>query len=97
MSSSVEVELGHEQLEHAVRRAGLDLQAHGAAEAAAPQLHLEGDEEVVGLLLLDGEVGVAGHPEHPVVDHRHAREQRVEVGRDQVFQEDEALAVGQRR
>ena len=90
-----EIELGDEELQDAVRRPRLDLQPHGASEAAAAQLHLQGDEEVVGLLLLDGEVGVAGDPEHPVVHHRHPREQRVEVRRDQVLQEDEALAVGE--
>ena len=42
-----------QQLEPRSGTPGLDLQAHGAAEAAAPRLHLEGDEEVVGLLLLD--------------------------------------------
>ena len=37
----------------------VDLEAHGAAEAPAAQLHLDRGEEVVGLLLLEGEVGVA--------------------------------------
>ena len=47
--------------------AGFDLEAHGPAEAAAAQLHLDRGEQVVGLLLLEGEVGVAGDPERPVV------------------------------
>ena len=60
----VEVELAQQQLEHLLADAGLHLEPHGAAEAPAAQLHLDGGEQVVGLLLLRGEVGVAGDPEH---------------------------------
>ena len=59
----------------------LDLEADGLAEAPAAQLHLDGREQVVGLLLLDGEVGVAGDPERDVVDDVHPGEQLVEVRR----------------
>ena len=59
----VEVELAQEQLADLVGDAGVDLEAHGPAEAAAAQLDLDRGEQVVGLLLLEGEVGVAGDPE----------------------------------
>ena len=42
---------------------GVDLEAHRGAEPAAAQLELDRGQQVVGLLLLEGEVGVAGHPE----------------------------------
>ena len=72
----------------------LDLEAHGPAEAAAAQLDLDRGEQVVGLLLLEGEVGVAGDPEGVVALDLHAREQRVEVGGDDLLERHEALAVG---
>ena len=40
-----------------------DLEAHGLVEPAPAQLHLERLEEVLGLLVLEREVGVAGDPE----------------------------------
>ena len=48
----------------------VDLEAHGPAEAAPAQLHLDRGEQVVGLLLLEGEVGVAGDPEGVVAPRR---------------------------
>ena len=61
----LEVELAEQQLEHLGRHAVLDLEAHGPAEPAAAQLHLDRGEQVVGLLLLEREVGVAGDAERP--------------------------------
>ena len=90
----VEVELPLEELTDLVGHRGLDLEAHGLAEAPAPQLHLDGGQQVVGLLLLEGEVGVAGDPERMVLHHLHAREERVEVGGDDLLERHEALAVG---
>ena len=55
--------------------------AHGPAEAAAAQLHLDRDQQVVGLVLLEHEVGVAGHPEGVVLADDHVREQRRPAGR----------------
>ena len=46
------------------------------------------EQEVVGLVLLDVEVGVAGDPEQVGLDDLHAREQRVQVGGDHLLQRD---------
>ena len=73
----------------------LDLEAHRLAEASATQLHLDRGEQVVGLLVLDGEVRVAGDPEAHAVEHLHAGEQLGEVHRDDLLERHEALAVGQ--
>ena len=94
MSSSVEVELALEQLAHLVGDVGADLEAHGPAELAAPQLDLDRGEQVVGLLLLEGEVGVAGDPEGVGGLDLHAGEQLVEVGGDDLLERHEPLAVG---
>ena len=66
----------------------------GLPEAAAAQLHLDGDQEVVRLVLFEGEVGVAGDPEGVVVADGHAGEQRVQMGGDDLLERHEALAVG---
>ena len=63
-----DVELSLEQLAHLVARVRVELQSHGAAEPAPAQLELDRREEVVGLLLLEREVGVAGDAEAVVVD-----------------------------
>ena len=64
---------------------------HDLAEAAAAQLGLDGLEQVVGLVG-DLEVGVARDAEHAAVDDLHAREQRVEVGGDDLLERDERVA-----
>jgi hypothetical protein len=48
------------------------LEPERLAEAAAAQLHLYGDEQVVGLVLLQSQVGVAGDPEGVVLADGHA-------------------------
>ena len=66
----------------------LDLQADDLAEAAPAQLLLDGQQQVVRLVLLDRDVGVARHPEQVVVDDLHAREQGVQVGGDDLLDQD---------
>ena len=56
----------------------------GLVEPAPAQLELDRFEQVVGLLLLERQVGVAGDPEHrPLLDD-HADEERVQMGGDQL-------------
>ncbi len=83
-------ELAGEQLHDVVVEVLLDLQAHRRAEAASGQLPLEGGEQVLGVVLLDLEVLVAGDPEGVVLVDLHAREELVEVGGDDVLERDEA-------
>ena len=79
----VDLELAHEQVEHLVAHAVGDLEAHGLVEPPPAQLHLQRFEQVLGLLVLEGQVGVAGDPERRRFLDDHAGEQRVEVGDDQ--------------
>ena len=81
----MQVELAHEQLEHLIAHRVGDFEAHGAVEPAAAQLHLNGLEEVVGLLLLDREIGVASHAERRRLADHHPRKQAVEVGHDELL------------
>ena len=88
------LELGRQEVRQVLAHVGLDLEPEGLAEATAAQLHFDGDQEVVRLVLFESEVGVAGDPEGVVVADGHAGEQRVQVGGDDLLERDEALAVG---
>ena len=69
---------------------GLDLESDDLAEAAPAQLLLDRLQQVVGLVG-DVVVGVAGDPEQRVVDDLHPREQRSEVGGDQIVERNERV------
>ena len=75
----VDLELGHEEAHQALRRLLLDLETHHVA--LAPFLEGLGDllEEVVGFLLVDVELGVAGDAEGAVAGHAVALEEILEV------------------
>ncbi|OEI67462.1 hypothetical protein Cus16_2897 [Curtobacterium sp. ER1/6] len=89
-----DVELAHEQVEgHRVHVLG-DLETDRRSEPTAEQFALEGLDEVLGLVLLDLDVLVAGDPEHVVLEDLHPREQVVEVVRDEVLEGDEAHPAG---
>ena len=71
----------------------LDLEPDRRTEAAPGQLLLERREEVLGVVLLDLEVLVAGDAEGEVLLDEHAGEELVEVGGDDVLERHEALAL----
>ena len=71
-----------------------DLEAHRPPEAAPAQLHLDRGQQVVGLVLLEHEVGVARHPERVVLADHHVGEQRRQLGGDDLLERHEPLAVG---
>ena len=89
-----EVELPLQELANLVGHVGADLEAHRPAELTATQLDLHGGEEVFGLLLLEGEVGVAAHAERGGGLHVHPWEQLSQVCRDHLLQRHEPLPVG---
>ena len=90
----VEVELAQQEVADLVGDVGVDLEPDGPTEPAAAQLDLDRGQQVVGLLLLEGEVGVAGDPERELLLDDHPGEQLVEVGGDHLLEGHEALAVG---
>ena len=85
----LEADAAHQQVARAGRHRPLDLEADRLAEAPAPELLLDGHEQVVGLVLLDREVGVAGDPEEVALDDLHAHEQVGQVGLDDLVDRDE--------
>ena len=87
-----DLQLAHQQVEDVRVDGLLDLQAHRRPEAAPHELLLQGLEQVLGVVLLDLQVLVAGDPEHVVLQHLHAREQLLQVRGDDVLQRDVAAA-----
>ncbi len=83
-------ELRDQQLEHRGRHRLLDLEAYRWPEPAPQQLLLERGQEVLGVVLLDLDVLVAGDPERVRLEHLHAREEPLEVGADDVLERHEA-------
>ena len=88
-----DAELGDQQLEDVLVDGLLDLEPHRRAEPAAQQLLLQRGEQVLGVVLLDLEVLVAGDPEGVHAEHLHAGEQPLEVLGDDVLERHEPLVA----
>ena len=85
-----DVQLAGEQLQQLVRDGLLDLQTHRrASDLAAQQLLLQGEQEVLGVVLLDLHVLVAGDAEDARAGHLHAAEQLGQVLDDDLLERDE--------
>ena len=91
-----DLEVLGEDVEDARRHVGVDLQQRDRAVAQLLQAAVDGLEQVVGLVLLDLEVGVADDAEQVRALHLRAREELLHVGADDVFEEDEGLPVARR-
>ena len=87
-----DVDALHQDLAGELGHRALDLEPHGVAEPPAPHLLLDREQEIVRLVLLDRDVGVAGHPEQVRLDDVHAPEQLVEVRLDDLVEEHELVA-----
>ncbi len=83
-------ELAHQQLAHLAGHVGGQLEPDRRAEPAPQQLLLQGLEEVLGVVLLDLEVLVAGDPERVVLHDLHPGEEVVQVGGDELLERNEA-------
>ena len=88
-----ELELGAHEGEHAVGHVGLHLEAHRTSEPATAEFHLDRRKEVLCVLVVEREVGIAGDPEAGDTHDLHAGEQPVEVRLDQILEQDEISAV----
>ncbi len=88
-----QLELAAEQRQHLGRDVHVDLEPHREPELGPlAQRDLHRGEQVFGLVA-ELDVGVARDPERILREHLHAREQRVEVRRDHLFEGDVARAA----
>ena len=92
---AVEAELLGETLHRPLRGPRVDLEPDDGEEAAAAQLLLEGEEQIIGGVVVEGEVGVPGDPEDAGLADVHAREQFVDERHQGLLEGDEPLAAGE--
>ena len=93
-----ELEVGAQAFGDLFGGEGVDLHADGVAFAAIVELFGDGFEEGARFFLLHVEVAVAGDAEGGAVEDAVAAEHRVDVGFDELFEEQEvalAVALGQ--
>ena len=90
-----ELELLQEQVADRRRHVSVDLEPDGAPETAAAELGLHRRQEVVGLALLEVEVGVARDPEGVMAPDLHVREEPGQVRGDQLLEGDKARTTVQ--
>ena len=91
----LEAEVGGEALHRRRGELGVDLQADDREEAPAAELLLEGEQQVVGGVVVEGQVGVAGDPEDARGAQRHAGEELAEVGDQDLLERGEPVALGE--
>ncbi len=91
---ALQVELALQQRAHLLRHRRVDLEPHRLRRAAAAQqFGAERREQVLGLVDLDLDVGVAGDPEDVERLDLHAREEQIEVRRNHLLDGHEAPAA----
>ncbi len=88
-----EPQLLGQTLDRAFRCPRIDLQADDGQEAAAAELLLQGEKEVVGCVVVQSQVGIAGDPEDAGLSHVHAGEQFVDEGHQRLLEWDEPVAA----
>ncbi len=91
------VDLGDERVQEIGGDPRRDLEAHRLTEPTTVELELHGGREVVGLVLVHGEIDVARHPEDLVLLDDHPGEDALQMGRHHLFHRDQAPAIGQRQ
>ena len=82
-----DAEAASEDLAQLLGHGPLNLESDGFAEAPAPELLLDSDEQVIGLVLIEGQVRVSSHAEQVMPKDLHALEQDIEVRPDDLVEE----------
>ena len=91
---ALEAELREEEARHRLRHVVGDFEAYGVAEMALRQFALQRLAQVLHLLLLDEEIGVARDAELIRAQHRHAGEELTHVRVQDRGEEDEVVGTG---
>ena len=82
-----------EDVAHRRRHCLIDLEPDRLTKPPAAQLLLDRHHQIVSLVLLEFEVGVARHPEEMRLVDRHPGEEHVQVGGDDLLQQHEAARL----
>ena len=88
--AGMHVEFTQQQLQHVLGHVVGHLEAHRRSEPSTGQLPLERLQQILVAIFVDLEIGVAGYAECVVLNDFHARKQRRQEGRDQLFRRQEA-------
>ena len=86
-----DAEVLDQDIEHARRHVGLDLQQRDRSAPELAQAAIHTLEQVVGVVVLDREIGIADDAEQVRAVHLRARKELVDVGAYHVFEEDEGV------
>ena len=90
-----DVELVLKELERLVVHVFGHFQADGGTKASTQQFFFERLQQVLGLVLFNGDVFVTSDPERMVVNDLHAGEEHFQVLGNEIFEQDEpVLALG---
>ena len=93
----VDAQLAHDEVEHVVVDLVVDLEPHRRPEPPPRQFLLQCGQEVLGVVLLDLDVLIAGDAEGEVLAHLHPGEELLQMGRDHVLQRDKTRVIGVER
>ncbi len=90
------MQLAEQQRAQPLRHRARDLEPDSRGRPLPiPQHQFQSDEEIVRLVDLDLDVGVARDPERVVLDQRHPGEQLIEVGGDHLLDRHEPPSAGE--
>ncbi len=78
-----------EELARRRRHGPLDLEAYRVAKSPPPELFLDCQQEVVGLVFLDRQVGIACDAEEVALADHHAPEEKIQVGGNDLIEQHE--------
>ena len=93
---AMQFEFVEQQVDHGGRRTLFDFEAYGPTETAATQLGFDCSQQIVGIFVLERQVGVASDAKGDRVGDFHTGEQRTDVRLDDHVDGNEAFATGQR-
>ena len=89
---AVDVELAAKQLNASLGRLAAHLEPHGAPAFAAPELGLKREQEIVGFLVVDFDVEIAGDAKRVRASNAKLREDLLRVPNDEILERHERAA-----
>ena len=91
---TADLEILDQDIEDSRRHCIVDFDSHNIRETSLPDALFHGFQQVSRLQFLDGSLSIPGYMEGMGFQDFHAREQHLQVGRDQLLQPDQVLSSG---